>query len=404
MRIDKIILNNFRNYGRLDLDVGPSVNIVYGDNGEGKTNLIESICVGSCIVSHKTNKDSKLVKIGEDNYSVELIMTDDDGSEIMLKDVVQLVNDTPKRKMYCNNGAIDKISEYMGICNTVIFAPEDLNIIKGSPIERRKFLNLMISKVSPTYVNLIGNTNRLINQKNETLKNARFGNANIEANLDFWDISLSDLMAEMIIYRYRFIAILNDKASGYHSSISGNKEILKLKYSTISGCIELLERFLEDNSITDEFKSRGLNKANFEALKGILSSHIYNKLQTSRRYDIEKGIASVNIKKDDITILLNDKEARVYSSQGQQRSAALSLKLAELSIIKQFAGSTPILLLDDVFSELDVNRRVSLISSISDTQIFITCTDRGYIEKEISALIGDRSDVRYFEVKNGTIS
>ena len=182
------------------------------------------------------------------------------------------------------------------------------------------------------------------------------------------------------------------------------KEILKLKYSTISGCIELLERFLEDNNITDEFKSRGLNKANFEALKGILSSHIYNKLQTSRRYDIEKGIASVNIKKDDITILLNDKEARVYSSQGQQRSAALSLKLAELSIIKQFAGSTPILLLDDVFSELDVNRRVSLISSISDTQIFITCTDRGYIEKEISALIGDRSDVRYFEVKNGTIS
>jgi len=403
MRIRRIILNNFRNYGRLELDVGPSVNIIYGDNGEGKTNLIESIFVGSCITSHKTNKDSKLVKIGENSYSIELIMEDDDGSEITLKDDVLLVNETPKRSMYCNNARITKISDYMGICNTVIFAPEDLNIIKGSPVERRKFLNLMISKVSPTYVNLIANTNRVLNQKNETLKNSR-NSDNVEQQLDFWDYSLCDLMAELIIHRYRYVRILDDIAADYHLSISSNKEKLKLKYCTISGCIELIERFLDDNSTTDALLSGGLNRTDFEALKAILSSHILNKLKSSRKYDLEKGISSVSIKKDDIDILLNDKQTRVYSSQGQQRSAALSLKLAELAIIKRFSGSTPILLLDDVFSELDVNRRVSLISAISDTQLFITCTDRGYIEQEMASFIHDRNDVRYFNVKDGTVS
>lgn len=226
----------------------------------------------------------------------------------------------------------------------------------------------------------------------------------MEQQLDFWDYSLCDLMAELIIHRYRYVRILDDVAADYHLSISGNKEKLKLKYCTISGCIELIERFLDDNSTTDALLSGGLNRTDFEALKGILSSHILNKLKSSRKYDLEKGISSVSIKKDDIDILLNDKQTRVYSSQGQQRSAALSLKLAELAIIKRFSGSTPILLLDDVFSELDVNRRVSLISAISDTQLFITCTDRGYIEQEMASFIHDRNDVRYFNVKDRTVS
>ncbi|SCW51229.1 DNA replication and repair protein RecF [Ruminococcaceae bacterium YRB3002] len=398
MIIKRIRLNNFRNYGRLDVDVGPSVNIVYGDNGKGKTNLIESIYVASCATSHKTSKDKNLVMFGSDGFEIIINAEDDDGTLFEFKNNVVIKGDIPKRYLYCNNEHMNRISDYLGICNTVIFAPEDLEIIKGAPAERRKFINLLISKVSPSYFNLLGNVNRVISQKNEILKDARRNPEGIETKLDYWDFSLSDLSAELIIYRYRFIDILNDVASQYHLSISGGTERLELKYMTISGCIELIEAFLAEHGITDEYKNRGLNRGDFEALKAILSSHILNKFKSVRKYDIEKGISSIGIKKDDIDICLNERSTRVYSSQGQQRSAALSLKLAELEILKRFVCSTPILLLDDVFSELDVQRRVSLISAIKGTQIFITCTDRNYIESEIGTLIDENTDVRYLHV------
>ena len=404
MRINRIRLNNFKNYGRLDIDVGPSVNIVYGENGAGKTNLIESIYVASCVTSHKTSKDRNLIKIGEQGFDIILNMTDDDGTDIELRDVTELKGDNTKRTLYFNNEQMNRISDYLGICNTVIFAPEDLNIIKGAPAERRKFLNLMISKVSPSYFNVLGQTNRLINQRNETLKNASRDASGLDSMLDYWDYSLADMSAELIIHRYRFISILNDTACEYHRSISGGKEGLNIRYITITGCIELLEAFLEEHRLLDEYKLRGLNRGDFEALKGILSSHILEKFRSARKYDIEKRISSVGIKKDDMDILLNGSQARIYSSQGQQRSAALSLKLSELDIIRRFVSSTPILLLDDVFSELDVNRRVSLISAIKGTQLFITCTDRVYIEKEMDAFLSDISDIRYFHIKSGTIA
>ena len=404
MRINRIRLDNFRNYGRLDIDVGPSVNIVYGSNGEGKTNLIESIYVASCVTSHKTAKDRNLIKMGTQSFDITLNMTDDDGTEIELRNVTELHGENTKRSLFCNNAQISRISDYIGICNTVIFAPEDLNIIKGAPAERRKFLNLMISKVSPSYFNILGQTNRLINQKNETLKSINGNMADADSMLDYWDFALADMSAELIIHRYRFISILDDVASGYHKAISGGKEELKIRYITISGCIELLETFINEHCLLDTYKSRGLNRGDFEALKGILSSHILNKFKSTRKYDIEKRISSVGIKKDDIDILLNGNQTRIYSSQGQQRSAALSLKLSELEIIRRFVCSTPILLLDDVFSELDMDRRMSLIAAIKGTQLFITCTDKDYIEKEMRSLIEDPSDVRYFHIKSGSIA
>jgi len=403
MIIKRLRINNFRNYGRLDIDVGPSVNIVYGSNGEGKTNLIESIYTASSVTSHKTNKDKNLIKFGEEGFEIILNMTDDDDTDIELIDRTYIKGDTTKRELFCNNEKIPKIADYLGICNTVIFAPEDLNIIKGAPAERRKFLNVMMSKVSPSYYNILSVTNRLIGQKNETLKNARNDKSDLDTKLDYWDFSLADKSAELIINRYRYVNLLNDIAGEYHKSISGGKEVLKIRYVTISGCIELIEAFLKNNSNTDGFISRGLNRGYFEALKGILSEHILNKFRSARKYDIEKGISSVGIKKDDIEIYLNDNLTRIYSSQGQQRSAALSLKLSELEIIRRFVRSTPVLLLDDVFSELDMNRRVSLISAIRGTQIFITCTDKDYIANEIASLTDNTDDVRYFHIKSGSV-
>ena len=404
MRINRIRLDNFRNYGRLDIDVGPSVNIVYGSNGEGKTNLIESIYVASCVTSHKTSKDKNLIKLGSKGFDITLNMTDDDGTEIELRDVTELHGENTKRYLYSNNAQINRVSDYIGICNTVIFAPEDLNIIKGAPAERRKFLNLMISKVSPSYFNVLGMTNKLINQKNETLKTIYHDSSDIDAKLDYWDYSLADMSAELIIHRYRFISILDEVASEYHKAISGGKEELKIRYITISGCIELLEAFVDEHRLLDEYKLRGLNRGNFEALKGILSSHILSKFRSTRKYDIERHISSIGIKKDDIDILLNGNQTRIYSSQGQQRSAALSLKLSELEIIRRFVCSTPVLLLDDVFSELDMDRRMSLIDAIRGTQLFITCTDKDYIANEMKTLITDPEDVRYFHIKSGTIA
>ena len=407
MIINRIRLNNFRNYGRLDIDVGPSVNIVYGDNGEGKTSLIESIFTGSCVVSHKTSKDKELIKIGESGFEIILNMTDDDGIEYELKDEVNLHNDNLSRTLFCNNMKIRKISDYVGICNTVIFAPEDLEIVKGSPSERRKFINLMITKISPVYINLLGNVERLLKQRSENLKQASSSGKDINtlnAELDYWDYPLCDMMAEMIIYRYRYITILGDIASRYHSIISGAKnEVLELKYSTITGCIELIETFLEENDMRDTFITHGLDKANFDALRAIVSSHILKKLMAVRKYDIERCVTSVSVKKDDVELLLNGAQMRVYSSQGQQRSAALSLKISELEMLKKYTGSTPILLLDDVFSELDQNRRVSLVSAIKGTQLFITCTDRSYIENEIASLAENIGDIRYLHVKNASI-
>ncbi|MCR5060793.1 MAG: DNA replication and repair protein RecF [Saccharofermentans sp.] len=407
MRINRIRLTNFRNYGRLDVDVGPSVNIVYGDNGEGKTSLIESVFTGSCVVSHKTSKDKELIKIGESGYEIILNMTDDDGIAYELKDSVELRNDVPFRTLFCNNAQIPRISDYVGICNTVIFAPEDLDIVKGSPSERRKFINLMITKISPVYINLIGHVEKFLKQRSESLKRAASSGKSVDminAELDYWDYPLCDKMAEMIIYRYRYITILGDIASKYHSIISGTKnENLELKYSTITGCIELIETFLDENDMRDVFITHGLDKANFDALRAIVSSHILKKMLSVRKYDIERCVTSVSVKKDDVELLLNGAQMRIYSSQGQQRSAALSLKIAELEMLKKYTGSTPILLLDDVFSELDQNRRVSLVSAIKGTQIFITCTDRSYIEQEIASLAENIGDIRYFCIKNGSI-
>ena len=416
MIIQGIHLINFRNYGRLDIDVGPSVNIFYGDNAQGKTNIIEAIYVAGSVASHRTSKDVEMIRFGENCYSTGLdLLCDDGGSMKMTAEFHTEKSDISKsvrsyRVLKQDNIKIDRISDYIGVCNIVIFAPEDLNIVKNAPAFRRRFLNTLISKVSPSYFNLLSDLSKLMNRKNAYLRTARNGvrsgeisQYDIDASLDYWDFSIADLSADIIIIRDRFARLLSDSASKHHSNISGGRENLTIGYDTISGCSVPVDAFEGDDRQYDGYLRKGLSGSDYTRIKGILSNNILSKLRSARSYDLEKGISSVGVNKDDLDIKLDGLQMRNYSSQGQQRSASLSLKLAELDILRMFTSSTPILLLDDVFSELDAERRASLLSVMKDAQIFITCTDRDMTAKELAPMEAAEK-ARYYHVTGGTVS
>ena len=416
MIIQGIHLINFRNYGRLDIDVGPSVNIFYGDNAQGKTNIIEAIYVAGSVASHRTSKDAEMIRFGENSYSTGLDLLCDDGGSMKLtaefhtekSDISKSVRSY--RILKQDNIKIDRISDYIGVCNIVIFAPEDLNIVKNAPAFRRRFLNTLISKVSPSYFNLLSDLSKLMNRKNAYLRNARGGVRNgeisqydIDASLDYWDFSIADLSADIIMMRDRFARLLSEAASKHHSNISGGKENLTIGYDTISGCSVPSDAFEGDDRQYDGYLRKGLSGSDYTRIKGILSNNILLKLRSARSYDLEKGISSVGVNKDDLDIKLDGLQMRNYSSQGQQRSASLALKLAELDILRMFTSSTPILLLDDVFSELDAERRASLLSVMKDAQIFITCTDRDMTARELAPMEAAEK-ARYYHVTGGTVS
>lgn len=416
MIIQGIHLINFRNYGRLDIDVGPSVNIFYGDNAQGKTNIIEAIYVAGSVASHRTSKDVEMIRFGENSYSTGLdLLCDDGGSMKMTAEFHTEKSEISKsvrsyRVLKQDNIKIDRISDYIGVCNIVIFAPEDLNIVKNAPAFRRRFLNTLISKVSPSYFNLLSDLSKLMNRKNAYLRTARAGVRNgeisqydIDASLDYWDFSIADLSADIIMMRDRFARLLSDSASRHHSNISGGKENLTIGYDTISGCSVPVDAFEGDDRQYDGYLKKGLSGSDYTRIKGILSNNILSKLRSARSYDLEKGISSVGVNKDDLDIKLDGLQMRNYSSQGQQRSASLALKLAELDILRMFTSSTPILLLDDVFSELDAERRASLLSVMKDAQIFITCTDRDMTARELAPMEAAEK-AHYYHVTSGTVS
>ena len=416
MIIQGIHLNNFRNYGRLDLDVGPSVNIFYGDNAQGKTNIIEAIYVAGSVASHRTSKDVEMIRFGENAYSTGLdLLCDDGGTMTMTAEFHIEKSDLSKsvrsyRVLKQDGIKIDRISDYIGVCNIVIFAPEDLNIVKNAPAFRRRFLNTLISKVSPSYFNLLSDLSKLMNRKNAYLRNARNGvrsgeisQYDVDASLDYWDFSIADLSADIIITRDRFSRLLSDAASKHHNNISGGKEKLTIDYDTISGCSVPLDASGDDDRQYDAYLRKGLSGSDYTRIKGILSESILSKLKSARSYDLEKGISSVGVNKDDLDMKLDGLQMRSFSSQGQQRSASLALKLAELDILRMFTSSTPILLLDDVFSELDSDRRTSLLSVMKDAQIFITCTDREMTARELAPMEASDS-ARYYRVTAGSVT
>lgn len=337
MYIKKIKLKNFRNYDDLDVELSKGVNIIYGENATGKTNFLEAIYITSVTKSHKNSKDKEIIKFNkEDAHIKEQIFINEKENIID----IHLKNNSNKG-IAVNGKKINKISEYLGFVNVIFFAPEDLNIIKEGPFARRKFLDFYICQVDKIYTYYLSRYNKVLNQRNKLLKDIKlnnYSNSLIET-IDIYDEQLVNYGIEIIKKRKEIIEELKKKIYEIHYFISDTKERIKTIY----------ENNVDENNFLE-------------------------KLKQNRERDLKFLTTTVGPQRDDIKFIIENVDIRKFGSQGQQRTAALSIKLAELNSIKEKKEETPILLLDDVFSELDENRQKLLIRNIKNIQTVITCT------------------------------
>lgn len=353
MYINKIKLTNFRNYDEQEINLGKNINIFYGDNAQGKTNIIEAIFLCSIGKSFRTNKESELIKFNKDISSVyiEYEKSDRDG-----RIKIDLNN---KKSIYTNGIKIKKLSELLGNINTVIFTPDDINILRDGPQKRRRFLDIMIGQLRPNYIHLLNMYNKTLEQRNNYLKQIKENNK-AEEMLDIWDEKLAEYGEKIYIYRNEFIEKIKNKINKIHKSITNEKEEIKVEY--VSNCAQK-EEYIE-------------------------------LLKSRRKLDIIKGFTTKGIHRDDFFVYINNQLVNVYGSQGQNRTVVLSLKISELQVIYDEIGEYPILLLDDFMSELDEKRRRNFLENIENTQVIITCTDKIDI---------DNLDYNIYNVKNGNI-
>ena len=353
MWIKKIKINNFRNYKSQEINLEKNINIFYGENAQGKTNIIEAIFLSSMGKSFRAKKDKEMIMLGEEksNIEIEYEKTDRDG-----KIKIELGN---KKIVYINGIKIKKLSELLGKINVVIFTPDDINILKGGPQNRRRFLDIMISQLRPNYMYNLNLYLKTLEQRNNYLRQIREENKN-ENMLDIWNEELSNYAINIYNYRKEFIEKIKNKIKNIHSEITNNKEEIEIEY--LSEC-NSKEKYLE-------------------------------LLKQRRKLDIIKGYTTKGIHRDDFNIYINKKELGIYGSQGQHRTAILSLKLSELNIVKDEIGESPILLLDDFMSELDEKRRKNFLEKINDVQVIITCTEKIDIENK---------EILVYNVKSGDV-
>ena len=353
MWIKKIKINNFRNYKSQEINLEKNINIFYGENAQGKTNIIEAIFLSSMGKSFRAKKDKEMIMLGEEksNIEIEYEKTDRDG-----KIKIELGN---KKIVYINGIKIKKLSELLGKINVVIFTPDDINILKGGPQNRRRFLDIMISQLRPNYMYNLNLYLKTLEQRNNYLRQIREENKN-ENMLDIWDEELSNYAINIYNYRKEFIEKIKNKIKNIHSEITNNKEEIEIEY--LSEC-NSKEKYLE-------------------------------LLKQRRKLDVIKGYTTKGIHRDDFNIYINKKELGIYGSQGQHRTAILSLKLSELNIVKDEIGESPILLLDDFMSELDEKRRKNFLEKINDVQVIITCTEKIDIENK---------EILVYNVKSGDV-
>ncbi len=334
MKINSINLQNFRNYNILNISFDGETNIIYGDNAQGKTNILEAIYVSATTKSHRGNKDREMISFNEDEAHIKSIV-EKNGTTYHID---MHLKKNKSKGIAINGIPIKKASELFGIINIVVFSPEDLNIIKEGPGARRHFIDMELSQIDKIYLSDLSNYNRILVQRNKLLKDLYFSNDAIDT-LDIWDMQLVNYGRRMIEARKRFIKSLNEIIGEIHRNLSANKEQLLIKY--------------EPNVCESEFETE---------------------LIRNRERDLKTKMTNIGPHKDDISFYINGNDVRKFGSQGQQRTAALSLKLSEIELVKSIIHDSPILLLDDVLSELDSNRQNLLLNSIKDIQTIITCT------------------------------
>jgi len=340
MIIKSIELKNFRNYEDLNISFDEGTNILYGDNAQGKTNVLEAAYMSGTTKSHKGSKDKEMIRFNEQEAHIRTVVCKKQPGTDDLKEyqIDMHLKQNKSKGIAINQIPIKKASELFGILNMVFFSPEDLNIIKDGPAERRRFLDSELCQLDKIYLADLTNYNKILNQRNKLLKDMVY-RPDLTDTLPIWDMQLVETGKKIIRRRKQFIEELNEIVYGIHYKISGGKEELFLKY---------------EPNIDDIFFEDELNRA--------------------KNKDIKACMTSVGPHRDDMLFSIGGIDIRKFGSQGQQRTSALSLKLSEIELVKKTIHDTPVLLLDDVLSELDSNRQNYLLNSISDIQTLITCT------------------------------
>lgn len=358
MIIKSLELENFRNYAELSISFDSGTNILYGDNAQGKTNILESIYLSATTKSHKGSKDKELINFEAQEAHIRTYVMKDG-----LENRVDMHLRKNKTKGIAINGQkIKKAADLLGLLNVVFFSPEDLSIIKNGPSERRRFVDMELCQLDSFYLYNLNNYNKIVNQRNKLLKDLSF-NPNLRDTLFIWDSQLVSYGSKIIERRTAFVKQLNEIIYDIHVRLSGGKEALEVVYEPDIALCEL-----------------------------------ETGLKNSQEKDIKLKQTTVGPHRDDFSFLVDGIDIRKFGSQGQQRTAALSLKLSEIEIVKKITKDTPLLLLDDVLSELDSSRQNYLLNSIGDIQTIITCTG-------LEEFVNNRFEInRIFKVSNAVVT
>ena len=358
MYIKNIMLANYRNYESLALELSENVNVFIGDNAQGKTNILEAIYYCAFAKSHRTSKDRELINWKNDKAYISLLV----GKDRLDKKIdINILRDG-KKAIKVNSIKVAKIGELFGTFNVVMFSPEDLKVIKEAPNLRRKLLDMELSQINKKYYFNLVQYNKILNERNILLKSKNFN----EDVLEVYDIQLVEYADYIISKRLEYINKINFYGKKIHKEITAGKEDIKFKYSC--------------NVDLNNYKNNYLKR-----------------LQDNINRDREKGLTSVGPHRDDFNVFLNDIDAKTFGSQGQQRTAILTMKFSSLKIIKEITGEYPVLLLDDVLSELDVNRKKYILSTIHGIQTIITCTGIEVINEYLDY------NAKIFNVSSGRI-
>lgn len=358
MILKSLELANFRNYEELNISFDKGTNILYGDNAQGKTNILEAIYVSATTKSHKGSKDKEIINFDKEEAHIRTYLE---------KENVETRVDMHLRKNKSKGIAIDgqkikKAADLMGLLNVVFFSPEDLSIIKDGPAERRRFADMELCQLDSFYLYNLNHYNKIIGQRNKLLKDMYF-QPELKETLNIWDSQLVSFGSKIIERREQFVKQLGDIIFDIHKKLSGGKEELVIAYEP-------------DVSIEDFEKQMKYNQDK----------------------DIRLKQTTTGPHRDDFSFVVNGVDIRKYGSQGQQRTAALSLKLSEIELVKKISKDTPVLLLDDVLSELDSKRQNYLLNSIGNIQTIISCTG-------LDEFINNRFEInKIFKVTNGTVN
>lgn len=367
MKLDQILLTDFRNIENMSLFPDEGINVIYGDNAQGKTNLIEAIWLFTGNQSFRGAKTSELIRFNKEGCKLKILFSDSKRQQ-----EAELFFGI-KKKILLNHVDLKSSGELNGNFYAVVFSPAHLSLVREGPKFRRRFLDIAISQIRPQYEGYLSLYERLLEQRNALLKNYA-GSPLLEENIEVWDIQLAKAGTILSIYRSDYVKKLRRLAGEIYGGLSSKRENFDIYYQST-----VFENLNDIKTYTDETVGQYIK---------ILRDNFLN--------DVRMSSTSVGIHRDDLEILIDEKPARAFGSQGQQRSSVIALKLAEASLLKKATGENPVILLDDVMSELDVSRQSYILNHLKDMQVFITCcnnSDAVHLEKG-----------RIFHIENGVLS